>query len=537
MMFKIKYVLLSGLLLMLQSGCTDPKPPTPPPSEQVNPNNVGIGLTKGTVEEYSTSPKGSYYYGQVLIEPKLTMNALRGPEAQTFFSHVARVFQEKRKDFGLSVTPIIDGHRLPPIVLFTYSYDSETQQWVTTFNEEPRTAMTLIKADTELSFELSYTSIDRNTFNLIKEITKSVYGGNILLSATNLPVIDLIGDKVSGMMSHSVSSSTTLYFVPSASKKKSVEYIVNTRDGKKLAEVKFSLILRDSVVSGTVVDSNINSTPHISSYINPLTQVYTHINDTLTLNDRLNREESISTFSLIQEPKLFKQSCINIQNRLETYGLNVLDSYSAFSKILERTDFLSNRKLYYSGCLSSRKLAEMNEMGISMPKPPDPKPVRVTLDDEVLKNFGRYMLNPIANVGFKSDLLKLFSDTILVQGSDFIAFSDLYLEDDEVAMTPEEFMKRLGEIGVARYGSYSHQRKDYRYFLFRPLNSDSIYRIKLKREKSWGRIRTVVIEPWADEKIASITQKKLRTAAASTVLGYENDVLNKTNQVELALNN
>ena len=535
-MFKVKYVLLSGLLLLLQNGCTDPKPPTPPPSDQVNTNSVGIGLTKGKIEKYATAPKGSYYYGQVLIEPKLTMNALSGPEAQTFFSHVARVFQEKRKAFGLSVTPIIDGHKLPPIVLFTYSYDSESQQWITTFNEEPRTAMTLVKANTEFSFELSYTSIDKNTFNLIKDIAKSVYGGNILLTATSLPIIDLIGDKVSGMMSHSVSSSTTLYFVPSASRKKSVEYIVKTRDGKKLAEVKFSMLLRDSVVSGTVVDSNINSMLKISSYINPLTQVYTHVNDTLTLNDKLNREESISSLSQIKDTVFFKDRCIDIQNRLETYGLNILDSYSAFSKILERTDFLTSRKLYYSGCLSTRKLAEMNEMGILMPPPPDPKPVHVGIEDEVLKNFGRYMLNPIANVGFKSDLLKIFSDNVLVQGSDLSPFSDLYTEDDEVAMTPDEFMKRIGEVGVARYGGYSRQVKDYRYFLFRPLNGDTIYRIKLKRERSWGRIRTVVIEPWSDENISPRKQRELRTAAESTVLGYENDVLNKKNQVELALN-
>ena len=536
-MFKMKYVLLSGLLLLLQSGCADPKPPTPPLSRQISVSHVGIGLSKGVTEYYPTSPQGLYYYGQVLIEPKLTMHALSGPEAQTFFSHVARIFQEQRKNFGLSVTPIIDGHRLPDIVLFTYAYDSASQQWITTFNEEPRTAMTLLRAETELSFELKYTSIDRKTFNLVKEITKNIYGGNILLSATALPVIDLIGDKVSSMLSHSVNSATTLYFSPVADAKKSVEYSVKTKDGKELAEVKFSLVLRDSVVTGAVVESELNTIPKVSSLTNPLNMIKTHINDTITLSDKLQREESVATFFQIKEPIPFRNKCIDIQNRLETYGLNIFDRYSAFAQILERTNFLTNRQLYHSGCLSTRKLTVMQEMGISMPPPPDPKPIRVTLNDEVLQNFGRYMLNPIANVGFKNDLVKLFSDTVLVQGNDLIAFDDLYTEDDEVAMTPEAFMKRLGEIGVARYGSYSRQVKDYRYFLFRPLSGDTIYRIKLKRERSWGRIRTVVIEPWADEEIASVTQRKLRKPADSSVLGYENDALNKTNQVELVLNN
>jgi hypothetical protein len=529
-MSKIKMIIVGILLLLLQNGCKDPKPPKPPKpsteiSGQTNLNHVGIGLTKGEIERYPVSPRGSYYYGQVIIEPKLTMHALSGPEAQTFFSHVANLFQEKRKNFGLSVTPIIDGHRLPPIVLFTYSYDSEAQQWITTFNEEPRTAMTLIKANTELSFELSYTSIDRDTFNRIKEATRSIYGGDILLSAINLPVIDLIGDNVGHMMSHSIKSSTTLYFVPSATRKKSVKYIVKTKDGKQLAEVKFSLILRDSVVSGTVVDSNsINSTPKVSSDINPLTQVYTHINEDLTLNDRLNREESISTFSQIQDPRLFRENCINIQDRLSTYGLNILDSYSAFSKILERTNFLTDRRLYYSGCLTANKLARMQEMGINMPPPPDPQPIHVDIQDEMLGNFGRYMLNPKANVGFKSDLLKLFSDTVIVPKNDLMDFSGLYTEEDEAVMTPEAFMQHLGEIGVARYGSYSHQKKDFRYFLFRPLNSTSIYRIMFRRERGWGRIRTVIIQPWADENIAPIIQNRLRTPAENSVLGYENDV-------------
>jgi len=557
-MLKVKSLLMGSLVLLLQSGCmgTTPKPTqnntsttapkvctneqgiiincnTPP---EVDPALVGIGLSKGTVERYSVEPKGFYYYGQVLIEPKLTRHALSGPEAQTFLSHVERLFQEKRKNFGLTVTPIIDGHRLPDIVLFTYEYDSSTQTWRTTFNEEPRTAMTLLKADTTLSFELRYTSIDGRTFNQIKELTKSVYGGTMLLSGTAIPVIDLIADKVSNMLSHTQNSTTTLYFAPILDHKKSVNYHISTNDGKQLAEVKFSLLLRDSVVTGTVVESEINTIPKVDSYTNPLNLVQTHINETLTLNDKLQREESIATLFQITEPLQFRNKCRSILNRLETYGLNMFDRYNAFSQVLEGTNFLTDRKLYYSGCLSKSKLKIMHEMGISLPAPPKPQPVRVSIDDDVLKNFGRYMLNPVANVGFKSDLLKLFSDTVMVNGNELSAFNDLYNEDDEVGLTAKDFMKRLGDIGVARYGGYSHQRKDFRYFLFRPLNSETIYRIKLKREKSWGRIRSVVIQPWSNENISAKKQHELRRAAASTVLGFESDILRKEKPVEVALN-
>jgi hypothetical protein len=562
-MLKVKNILLGSFIILLQSGCiggtpdivtppstvnTTPVPPKVCRDEQgvvidcnaptpvvVDPALVGIGLAKGAIERYNIQPRGYYYYGQVLIEPKLTMHALSGPEAQTFLSHVSRLFQEKRKNFGLSVTPIIDGHRFPDIVLFTYAYDSSTQTWTTTFNEEPRTAMTLLKADTTLSFELKYTSIDGRTFNQIKELTKSIYGGTMLLSGTSLPVIDLIADKVSGILSHAQSSSTTLYFSPILDHKKSVNYHISTNDGKELATVKFSLLLRDSVITGAVVDSQINTIPQVDNLTNPLNLVQTHINDTLTLNDRLQREASIATFFQIQDPSQFRNKCREILDKLETYGLNMFDRYNAFSQILEGTDFLQNRKLYESGCLTQSKLNILRKMGIPFNPPPSPIQPRVEIGDELLKNFGRYMLNPIANVGFKSDLLKLFSDTVIVNGTELMDFNSLN-EENEAAMSPKDFMSQLGKIGVARYGGYSHQRKDFRYFLFRPLNSETIYRIKLSRAKSWGRIRNVNIEPWADEKIAKTKQKELRRAAESTVLGYKEDILRKENQVEIALN-
>ncbi len=526
-MFNIKFMLWSILFLIWQSGCTDhPKPEVPTkPSTEVNSSMVGIGLEKGKIELYNSSPKGQYYYGQVRISPTLTVHALKGPESQTFLSHVKNVFREKKENFGLSVTPIIDGHRLPDIVLFVYNYNSQTKQWSTYLNEEPSTGMILLKANTELSFELKYISIDRSTFKQIEYMTKSIYGEPFLFVNTYFDYIGLISDNISRMLDSSVSTSTVLYFRPVSSRQKSVEYKIKTKTNQLLAKVKFTLIFRDSVVSGNIISDNLNSIPKIDRFSgNPLNAV--KISPNMRLYDLLQKDVNIATFAQIDEPSIFKNKCSSILNQLEKYGLNISDQYNSFVQLLDETNFFQKEKLYYSGCLSSRKMALLDKMGVKLTPPKSPS-IHIDISDEKLKKLGSYMLNPIANKGFKSDLLKMFAETVIVQGADLINVESFNIEDGESVFSPKEFMQKLGEIGVARFGKYNVNRAEYARFFFRPLNSSTIYRIKLDREKKWGRIRTVSIDPWEDKYLSKVELDKLRTPADKTVLGFENDILAK----------
>ena len=551
-MLRMNFMVWSTLVLIIQSGCIGEKKspipvptPTPvsepvviPPIQIINPpiqvsTKVGIGLERSKVEKYPTRIEGSYYYGQVVIEPSLAIEALKGPEAQTFFDHVSNLLGEKKRNFGLSVTPIIDGKIQPDIVLFNYSYDSSNKTWVTYLNEESRTRMVLLKANTNLSFELKYISIDAKTFNTIKNITKNIYGGTILLGGASIPYIDLISDKVSNMLSSAMTSTTVLSFNPISTPKKSVEYTIKTKTDKKLATVKFSLLLRDSVISGAVVDSELNKIPQANNFTNPLNAVYTSYTNAFTLNDQLQKDESITSFSQISNPMFFRDKCQDITNRLETYGLNLFDRYNAFSQILERTNFLQDHSLFHSGCLSKRKLDLLEQMGIPLIAPPTPIAARVEISDDSLRNLGRYMLNPVANIGFKNELLKLFSKTLIVHDDALMSFEGFRSEDGEAIMSPKKFMEELGKVGVARFGMYNTQRKEFARFFFRPLQSETIYRIKLNREKSWGTIRTILIEPWLDDDIPRTKQKKLRQIADSTVLAYETDILRKENQPTL----
>ena len=543
-MSKMSFMLGSALVLVLQSGCMgekNPKVPIVDNSSIVDATKVGIGLTKGEIKRHSSTVEGYNYYGQISIEPQLSILALKGPEAQTFFDHVSNVLGERRKNFGLSATPIIDGRRLPEIVLFNYSFDSVSKQWITYLNEEPRTRMTLLKPGTTLSFELRYISIDGKTFNQVKNITKDIYGSTMLLAGASIKVIDLIADNVSNILSSSVDSSTVLYFRPTGDKaKKSVEYIVKTKSDKTLAKVKFSLILRNSVVSGTVVDSQLNKVPHVNSFTNPLNAVYASEDRTFTLYDKLQQDESIATFSQIHDPSQFRTKCGNIINKLETYGLNLFDRYNAFYQILEaKTNFFQEYKLYTSGCLAQNKLTLLSKMGIPFTAPKSPKLPRIEISDESLTKLGSYMLNPIANIGFKNNLSKIFTESVIVESDELMNFENFRSQEGEAVMSPEEFIESLGKIGVARFGIYNGQRKEFAQFFFRPLNSEILYRIKLNRTKKWGKIRNVFISTVIDDEIPATKRQKenLRVAANNTVLGYENDVLNKKNLDVLALSN
>jgi hypothetical protein len=240
-MLKIRYMVLTIMILL--HGCTKEPKPTNTTTESTTPTvvnkPVGIGISQiGRANRYKTDPYGYYYYGQLLIEPKLSISAVQGPESKELLEHVAELFHDHKENFGLSVTPIIDGITLPDIILFTYSYDSSTKSWKTTLNENPRTGMILLKPTTELKFRFKYISISSRDFSKITEITSLFNSGGWILSASSKPMIDMITGRISDILSSAVSSTVTNSFVPVADGIKSVEYKIETKDSKELAKVK-----------------------------------------------------------------------------------------------------------------------------------------------------------------------------------------------------------------------------------------------------------------------------------------------------------
>jgi len=529
-MLKVKVVIL-GLGLLVFSACTpQPKPPIKPvDNPEVISKPVGIGISKlRNIQKFKEHPLGYYYYGQLLIEPELSMNAVKGPESKELLAHVAELFHDHRKNFGLSVTPIVDGITLPDIILFTYSYDSSRQSWTTTLNENPRTGMVLLTPSTELKFKFKYISIDDRDFSKITDITSLFNGGAWILSKASKPMIDMISGRIGDILSNSVTTTVTNSFVPVSDGIKSVSYQVKTKDAKALATVKFSVLLSSSVVSGNSVDADINGIPKADKFMNPLNAIKTDITSNFTLYDDLNRVVALNRFNQIKNPRNFREMCRTVLNQLETYGLNQFDRLNAFSQILDGTDFTRNPQLYTSGCLLNHEFQRLKEMGIPLNPVEIPSYNKIIITSKVLNMLAGYMKTPIGNKGHNSQLLSIFTPNIIslsVQNTDLNGFEDIRFDEYPTATTAKNILERFEKIGVARACCYRFPSAYHSSFLFRALNGKAIYRLTLSRQKKNAPINSMKIEPWADHKISLDNLDILRKVAESIVEGSEKDFL------------
>jgi hypothetical protein len=537
-MLKGKIVVL-GLVLFVFSACvgSKPKPPKPKPPVKIVEiapvviikKPVGIGISKlEKVERFKENPFGYYYYGQLLIEPKLSMNAVKGVQSKSLLTHVAELFHDHRKNFGLSVTPIVDGVILPDIILFTYSYNSRTQSWTTTLNENPRTGMVLLTPSTELQFKFKYISINERDFAKIKEITSLFNGGSWILSKASQPMINMISGRIGDILSNSVATSVTNAFVPVSDGIKSVSYEIQTKDAQALATVKFSVKLSSSVVSGQVDVNHMNTIPKADKFTNPLNVMRTNLTSAYTLYDDLNRAIPLNRFSLLKRSRDFRDMCRNVLNELDTYGLNQFDKLNAFSQILDTTDFTRNAKFYTSGCLLNHEKHRLKEMGIPLELEVVPTHAHVIIDDTTLDMLAGYMKSPKANIGHKSQLLTIFSPTIVsleAQNTALNGFEALSEEEYPTDVTAQNILERFEKIGMARACCYRFPRKRHTSFLFRALNSETIYRLKLSRQTANGYISSLTIQPWDEEKITPYNLKRLQAVAENNIERSEKDIL------------
>jgi hypothetical protein len=529
-MLKVKGVIL-GLSLLVFSACNPkPKPPIEPEvNTGVVSKPVGIGISKLlNVKKFKEHPLGYYYYGQLLIEPELSMNAVKGPESKELLAHVAELFHDHRTNFGLSVTPIVDGITLPDVILFTYSYDSSSQSWTSTLNENPRTGMVLLTPSTELKFKFKYISIDDRDFSKITDITSLFNGGSWILSKASKPMIDMISGRIGDILSSSISTTVSNSFVPVSDGIKSVSYQVQTKDAKALATVKFSVLLSSSVVSGNSVDANINRIPKADKFMNPLNAIKTDITSSFTLYDDLNRVVALNRFNQIKNPSNFRQMCRTVLNQLETYGLNQFDRLNAFSQILDGTDFARKPELYTSGCLLNYEFQRLKEMGIPLNPIDVPSYNKVVITSKTLDMFAGYMKSPIGNKGHKSQLLSVFTPNVVsisAQNTDLNGFEEIRFEEYPTVTTAKNILERFAKIGVARVCCYRFPSIYHSSFLFRALNGKRIYRLTLSRQKKNAPVNSVQIEPWADSKISPDNLKILRTVAENIVERSEKDFL------------
>ena len=550
-MSKMKF-LVGGILFILVQGCMEQPIPveagasssttTIPEIDTLPSIEVGIGIDKvEKVQHYSSPLNANYYYGQLLIEPNIASNVFSKTASKTFLDYISELFHDHKKSFALSVTPMVDGLQLPDIVLIAYTYDSQSKSWKTLFNENRRTGRILLKPTTELNFRFNFVSMEQRNFDKIINLTSFFKSGAWLLTPAVRPIFSTVTQELNHLMSHSVTSSVSQTLVPVDDAIKSLSYKVKFKNGQPLANVKFSLLLSDSVLHGNFAENHLNEIPKINKLNNPLKEIPLTPKSTKTLYDDLREHVSLRKFAQIEDSKMFRDECHNILNIIQHYGLNPFDKLNAFAQILDRTDFSLRPKLYTSGCLQSYEFKLLEEMGIPMVPPPAPKPVHVHIDDDVLNKISGYLKSPIANVGHRSDLTKLFANTLFlsVPNNDLLGFDDLAMDEYPTPVTGKQIMERFSKVGVAKVGAYQYRNlgKHHITLFFRALSSATIYKMRLSRQHPYGYISSVTITPAVDDDLRSSKKRALERTASTDVEGYKNDIMHQKNGEKIALNN
>jgi hypothetical protein len=136
----------------------------------------------------------------------------------------------------------------------------------------------------------------------------------------------------------------------------------------------------------------------------------------------------------------------------------------------------------------------------------------ITIDAEILSKLVGYMKTPQANIGFKNDLIAIFSQTVSItaQNSELNGLEELSYEEYPTWISSENIIDKLGKIGIARACCYRFPNSHNTSLLFRPLNSDVIYRLTLTRHQPKGKITIVNIEPWADNRVSAQDMQRLK---------------------------
>lgn len=260
------------------------------PSTSVETEALGIGVDELVEkrESFSPVPISNYYYGQLLVDTTLYKSAVKGPEAQKLMNSVAKTFGSEKTQFGISVTPSLNGVVLPEFVVFSYVYDSDTKSWKTDLTKKYRSPVIPMGDFSKISFKFKYVSSDNKNIQIAEKVSNLISGyaaispGSWVVSKASSPFIEKAAKDVdgiiSGILSNSVEANVDNTLEPVVNGSKGVIYRISTKDEKSemLADVKFSTRLFTSLVSGRAlqndsVPSNYKlAVPKLEPYTNPL---------------------------------------------------------------------------------------------------------------------------------------------------------------------------------------------------------------------------------------------------------------------------
>lgn len=411
--------LILGLIMM---GCTDPKPH--PPSAHDNSSTLsGIQTHMKRTERFAPKPIPSYYYGQFFIETKLHPNAIQSPKTLKFQNYLFKLFGSEQKQFGVSLTPTINGIKLPDVVLFSYAYNSNRNHWQSDYRPEYISPLVKLDSSTLFSYTLKHHTSDHVQSSLVQKVNTiindytAIVPGTWTISAASRPIIEEVSetaDKLIGsFLTQSQQADLSNGLQPAFNGRKRQTVLITDNDGNPLADIRISIRLTNSLTNPQLeeVSSDLRAAiPTMNPYIDPLNAIKVNGKENRTIRQDLNGE--IHQLITRNDPNAFRGACQEMLNNTlqNQYGLTRFDALSAIRYLLvNSTKFSKSKTLYQSGCLSDDDFALLQQMQIPIKLNEEFLP----FDPELYPDIGKLMQAP-QETSKVNHIKRFFSDDISI---------------------------------------------------------------------------------------------------------------------------
>ncbi|MGR1221168.1 hypothetical protein ACUYGA_30230 [Metapseudomonas otitidis] len=543
---------VSGLLIVMAiTSCKHGEIKPGELNEQITETGLlGFGIKELTGERkiFSPTPLSNYYYGQLFVKANLYKAAISGADARKLSTYILALFGSEKKQFGITVAPILNGVKFPQIVVFSYKYDSDDNSWKSEITPEYSSPVFLVSDFERIKYEFAYVASDSVDLN-ITELVSGLISNNADLapgawvvskaSAKSIGLATATVDKiVSSVLSKSEESKISGQLEPSIKGDREIVYRVGGNGDSRLADISISTRLFTSLVTGSLISkvsepTDFNAaTPKLDPINNPLNRIKVK-NDSggeMTLGDALKRTGLLRNLVAANNPNEFSSQCRDVIDSLQGhYGLTVFDSLNSMRHILLSTKFSRDSSLFNSGCLYDHELSLLEAMGIPIRYTPPASTVK--LDSDTLKKIAGYLKSPIANVGFETDILNIFSETGVRVSSVTGKFKSLPREFS--AYHRQDLLRQLGQLRVATSccwgagildgeGAPIHGAGQ---ILFRSLDYQDIYTLELYPPIGGGAVDYVRLRRLEENELSVKTRELLLSPAKSQVEDYKSDVI------------
>lgn len=518
-MMKWQHITLKGLLLffigILLTGCIQSKPT--PPIHNSNGTLSGIHTTIQTEEKFTPKPIPSYYYGQFLVETKLYKNAVRGPNSQEFQDYLFKIFGTKQKQFGVSLAPIIDGIKLPNVILFSYEYDSRNNSWRSDYTPEYISPLIKLNSNTVFTYALQHHTSNNVQSSLVQKVNtiindySAIVPGAWTISAASRPIIEEVSQTADGLIGSFLSQSTKAdlksNLQPAFNGRKSQTVRISDDQGNPLADIRISIRLTNSLLNPQLEEISSDfmaAIPKMNHYIDPLNVIKISGQESRTVREDLNG--AIQNLVTLTDPEAFGNSCQEMLNNTlqNRYGLTRFDALNVMRYLLvNSTKFSKSKSLYNSGCLSDEDLELLNLMNVPIKLNEEFLPY----DPELYPEIGKLMQSPQdrSNV---NHIKRFFSDDIFIvtEDNESRGLIEGYFPGN--AYSKEDIITLFSEMNVARFccirrpSIEGESLKTGQQMFFRRAKEQTLYSMEFYRGTRNPLIKQIILKVIHDNEIS-----------------------------------